>query len=104
MEYGAIDLHMKKSQVRIVEEDGTVAWKGRIDTRRDAFEGVFGARARMRVLLESSTESEWVAQTLEGLGHEVVVADPNYAPMYGTRNRRIKTDARDVTAMARPIG
>jgi transposase len=40
-----------------------------------------------------------VAQCLEGLGHEVIVADPNYAPMYGQRNRRIKTDTRDVTAL-----
>lgn len=100
MEYGAIDLHMKKSQVRIVDEKGSVVWKGRIDTRRDAFAKVFGDRPRMRILVESSTESEWVAQTLEGLGHEVVVADPNYAPMYGTRNRRIKTDERDVTALS----
>jgi transposase len=100
MEYGAIDLHMKKSQIRIVDEEGSIAWKGRIDTRRGAFEKVFGDRPRMRILLESSTESEWVAQTLEGLGHEMVVADPNYAPMYGSRNRRIKTDERDVTAMS----
>ena len=99
MEYGAIDLHMKKSQVRIVREDGSVVWTGRIDTRREAFAKVFRPRPRMRILLESSTESEWVAQTLEALGHEVVVADPNYAPMYGTRNRRVKTDDRDVTAM-----
>jgi hypothetical protein len=34
------------------------------------------------VLLESSTESEWIACILKGLGHEVVVADPNYEPMY----------------------
>jgi transposase len=30
----------------------------------------------------------------------VVVADPNYAPMYGTLRRRIKTDGRDVAALA----
>jgi transposase len=100
MEYGAIDLHMKKSQVRIVTADGSVVWKGRIDTRREAFAKVFGPRPRMRILVESSTESEWVAQTLEALGHEAVVVDPNYAPMYGTRNRRIKTDERDVTALS----
>lgn len=100
MNYGAIDLHMKKSQVRIVREDGSIIWKGRIDTRRQAFEQVFHDRPRMRILVESSTESEWVAHTLEGLGHEAVVVDPNYAPMYGTRNRRIKTDERDVTALA----
>jgi transposase len=99
MEYGAIDLHMKKSHIRIVTEDGSVVWKGRVETRREAFAKVFGGRARMRILVESSTESEWVAQTLEGLGHEAVVVDPNYAPMYGTRNRRIKTDERDVTAL-----
>lgn len=54
----------------------------------------------MRILLESSTESEWVAQYLEALGHEVVVADPNYAAMYGDRSRRVKTDKRDVAALA----
>src|ERR1700682_4941667 len=41
----------------------------------------------MKVLLESSTESEWAARALEELGHEVIVADPNFAPMYATRNK-----------------
>ena len=36
-----------------------------------------------------------MARLLEELGHEVVVADPNYAPMYAQRSRRIKTDKRD---------
>jgi transposase len=72
----------------------------RIATRRDRFTWVFGARPAMRILLETGTESEWVAQHLESLGHEVVVADPNYAPMYGERTRRIKTDKRDVAALA----
>jgi transposase len=40
-----------------------------------------------------------VACHLEGLGQEVIVADPNYAPMYGGRSRRIKTDQRDVAAL-----
>jgi hypothetical protein len=53
----------------------------------------------MRILLEASTESEWVAQHLETLDHEVTDADPNYAPMYGQRSRRVKTDRRDVAAL-----
>ena len=57
-------------------------------------------RAPLRVVVESSTESEWVAQCLERCGHEVVVADPNYALMYGHRGRHIKTDRRDVAALA----
>jgi transposase len=53
----------------------------------------------MRILLEASTEREWVAQPLETLGHEVVVADPTFAPMYSERSRRVKTDRRDVAAL-----
>jgi transposase len=30
----------------------------------------------------------------------VVVADPNFTAMYGHRRRRVKTDRRDVTALA----
>jgi transposase len=100
MEYGAIDLHMKNSAVRIVDETGEVVVRERIATTREALVTCFGGRAPLRILLESSTESEWVAQVLEELGHAVVVADPHYAPMYGTRTRRIKTDERDVTALA----
>jgi transposase len=29
-------------------------------------------------VIEASTDSEWVARCLEGLGHEVIVADPNF--------------------------
>lgn len=100
MEYGAIDLHKVKSQIRIVREDGSVVHESRVMTSRGEFARVCGARPRLRILLESSTESEWVAQALEGLGHEVIVADPNYLPMYGSRSRKIKTDRRDVAALA----
>jgi transposase len=36
---------------------------------------------------------------LEALGREVIVADPNFAPMYATRDKRIKTDKRDARAL-----
>ena len=99
MEYGAIDLHKKESQVRIVSEGGKVMDR-RILTTRDRLTAVFGGRPPMRILVEASTESEWVAQHLESLGHEVVVADPNYAAMYARRSRRVKTDQRDAAALA----
>lgn len=100
MEYGAIDLHTRRSQIRMIDEQESVILDRRIDTTRAEFDRVFGGRPRMRILLESSTESEWVAQHLESLGHEVIVADPNYAPMYGSRSRKVKTDRRDVAALA----
>jgi transposase len=100
MDYGAIDLHTRHSQIRIVSEEGAVVFERRIDTTRAALAAVFAGRAPLPILLESSTESEWVAQALEALGHAVIVADPNYAAMYGTRSRKVKTDKRDVAALA----
>jgi transposase len=99
MEYGAIDLHKQESQIRIVTTNGQVNDQ-RIATTRERLTHVFWGRPRMRILLEASTESEWVAQHLEAMGHEVIVADPNYGPMYGHRSRRIKTDRHDVMALS----
>lgn len=100
MEYGAIDLHARRSQIRIVDERGSLVLDRRVDTTRDGLGHIFRERARLRVLVESSTHSEWVALYLEELGHDVIVADPNYAAMYGARSRRIKTDRRDAAALA----
>jgi transposase len=99
MAYGAIDLHKKESQIRIVTDSGEVLDR-RIVTTRDRLTAMFWGRPPMRILLEAATESEWVAQHLETLGHEVIVADPNFTPMYGHRSRRVKTDRRDVAALA----
>jgi len=98
MDYAAIDLHKTASQIRIIANGETVDC--RIPTTRDRLRTTFEGRARMRILLEAATESEWVAQLLETIGHEVIVADPNYTPMYGERSRRVKTDRRDVVALA----
>ena len=99
MAYGAIDLHKKESQIRIVMDNGDVLDR-RIATSRDRFTAMFWGRPPMRIVMEAATESEWVAQHLEALGHDVIVADPNFAPMYGHRSRRIKTDRRDAAALA----
>jgi transposase len=100
MEYGAIDLHLRHRQVRIVRADGSVVLDRRIGTTPEGLPTGFGGRARMRVIVETGTESEWVAQTVAACGHEVMVVDPNYTLMYGTRQRRVKTDRRDVAALA----
>ena len=53
MEYGAIDLHLKKSLIRIVDGDGVVVLDRTIATTRAVLTQVFGGRAPLRVLLES---------------------------------------------------
>lgn len=99
MDHIGMDLGKKDSQIAILTEDGEVI-DLRIRTERDRLVDVFARRPAATILVEASTESEWVARCLEGLGHEVIVADPNYAPMYAQRTRRVKTDRRDARALA----
>jgi len=98
MEYVGIDRHKKESQICLLTEAGEVIER-RIRTEPQRFAEVLGGRPRARILVEASTESEWVARCLEALGHEVVVVDPNFAPMYATRTRKVKTDRRDARAL-----
>jgi transposase len=100
MVYGAIDLHMRFSQIRIIDGEGTVLRERRVVTTRERLVEACGGCGPLRLVLETGTESEWVAQALEAAGHEVIVADPNYAPMYGDWQRKVKTDRRDVAALA----
>src|SRR5215208_8438483 len=99
MEHIGIDVHKNSCQVCVLTEGGGLVER-RIKTDREHIHQLFGTRPPARILIESSTESEWVARLLEELGHEVIVADPNFAPMYATRSRRVKTDRRDARALA----
>ena len=99
MDHIGIDVHKKDSQICIVVEGGELI-EQRVPTQPRRFAETLGDRPRARIVLEASTESEWVARCLEELGHEVIVADPNFAPMYATRTREVKTDHRDARALA----
>jgi transposase len=98
MEKVGIDVHKVATQVCVLTENGEYE-EQRIRTDRDALSSFFAERPRARILLEAATESEWVARHLESLGHEVIVADPNFAPMYASRSRKVKTDKRDARAL-----
>jgi transposase len=93
-----LDLHKRESQLCIGHDDGRIEER-RIATARDRFAAALSGICGARILLESSTESEWVARHLESLGHEAIVADPNFAPMYATRSRRTKSDKRDARTL-----
>ena len=93
-----LDLHKRECQLCTLTEAGEIV-EQRIATTRERLTAVLGNRPPPRILLEASTESEWVARHLESLGHEVIVADPNFAPMYATRRRGVKTDRRDARTL-----
>src|SRR5215210_6149618 len=99
MDFIGFDLGKVSSQVCVITEDGELLER-RIKTDREHISELLGRRPLARILIESGTESEWVARHLEELGHEVVVADPNFASMYATRSRKVKTDKRDARTLA----
>jgi transposase len=99
MDHVGIDVHKVASQICVIAEGGELIER-RVRTDPSRFAEVLGDRPRARILIEASTDSEWVARCLEELGHEVIVADPNFAPMYATRHRKVKTDRRDARALA----
>ena len=95
-----IDLHKMESQICVISGTGEVLEERRVATRRDALEKALASWPGAQVLIEACNESEWVARHLEHCGHVVVVADPNYTPMYGHRHHGYKTDRRDANALA----
>ncbi|MGH7334393.1 MAG: IS110 family transposase [Candidatus Rokuibacteriota bacterium] len=99
MDHIGIDGHKRESQICILAEGGELIER-RIRTEPERFTAVLGGRPRARIVIEASTDREWVARCLESLGHEVIVADPNFAPMDATRPRKVKTDRRDARARA----
>jgi transposase len=98
MDYCGFDLAKVSSQICLRTADGQLVER-RMKTTREELSRFFSERPRTRILLEAATESEWVAQHLEGMGHEVIVGDPNFAPMYSTLSKKIKTDKRDARAL-----
>src|SRR5829696_8585604 len=99
MDFIGFDLGKVSSQVCILTEDGELIER-RIKTDREHISELLGSRPPARLLIEASTESEWIARHLEALGHEVIIADTNFAPMYATRSRKVKTDKRDARTLA----
>ena len=97
-----LDLHKRESQLCILTGGGELV-EQRIPTTRAHFTTALARYAGARVLVEASTESEWVARHLEALGHTVIVADPGFAPMYATRSSRVKTDKRDARTLCEAL-
>jgi hypothetical protein len=63
-----MDVHKQETQVCLEDAEGAVVREQRIRTTRERLTALVGGRPRARILLEAATESEWVAQHLEGLG------------------------------------
>ena len=71
-----MDLGDRTSHFCVLDEDGTVVERGKVQTTREGLRKRFEERNRMRIALEVGTHSAWVSRLLKELGHEVLVANP----------------------------
>ncbi len=70
-----IDLGDRWSHYCLLDQDGEVMETGKIRTREKDLREYFEVHKRMRVAMECGTHSPWISRLLEGLGHEVIVAN-----------------------------
>lgn len=75
-----------------------VVAEGTVKTTAKGLERLLGATKRSRVVLEVGKHSPWMRETIEDLGHEVVVANPRKMPQISRSSR--KTDRNDAKILA----
>ena len=70
-----VDIGDKRSYVRLVGLDGELLEEVKVPTRPAAIEKYFRSWPRLRVVLESGGQTNWIRRLIAELGHEVMVAD-----------------------------
>jgi len=97
-----LDLGDRSSRYCVLDQAGEIALEQEVETRREALQKRFGALAGSRIALEAGTHSGWVARLLEGLGHEVIVANPRHIPLLTMHSAKSdELDARTLARLAR---
>jgi hypothetical protein len=79
MDHFGIDVHKRESQICILA-DGDEIVEQRIRTEPERFAAVLGSRPHARLLIEASTDSEWVARCLEALRRALLASTAPASP------------------------
>jgi transposase len=97
-----MDLGDRTSHFCVLDEDGRVVERSKIQTTREGLRKRFEERSRMRIALEAGTHSPWVSRLLKELGHEVLVANPRKTRLiYQNRGKQDPVDAEALARIAR---
>jgi len=97
-----LDLGDRSSAYCILDEQGEVLLRETLPTTQAGMGQVFAGMARCRIALEVGTHSPWVSRYLNGLGHEVIVANAREVA-YITRStgKNDRVDAEKLARLAR---
>lgn len=98
MDHCGLDLGRKSSRYCILDERRQLVREGPVRNTPVHLGAVFRGRAPMRVVIEATTQSFWVAEQLAELGHDVRVVDPNRTKAIGAS--LIKHDRLDARILA----
>jgi transposase len=93
-----IDLHRRRSQIAIIDQDGQLTLSKRIPTGRETFTELLGDPDGTQVALEATYGWEWLAELLEDAGFDVHLAHPLRTRAIAAA--RVKTDAVDAKTLA----
>ena len=97
-----MDLGDKTSRYCVLNGPGEVTQEGSVTTTKKGMLQVFGSRKRCRIVIEVGTHSPWVSRLLQGMGHEVIVANARQVKLISQSSRKDdKVDARTLARLAR---
>jgi transposase len=98
MDHIAIDLGGRESQICIRTSDGRIVDEQRMATR--SLKAFLAKRPRSRVIMETCSESLFVADAAKELGHDVCVVPATLVRTLGVGARRTKNDRRDAQVLS----
>ena len=93
------DLGDRFSEVCVLDAAGAVVDRSRVRTTQQGLEKYLARFERACVVIEVGVHSRWVAELVEGSGHQVVIANPRQVRLIW--QRRTKTDRSDALLLAR---
>lgn len=98
-----LDLGDKYSYLCVLDTNsGELVEEGRLRTTPEDLRRRFDSEEQLQVAIEVGTHSSWVNRILEGLGHEVLVANPRKTRLiYGDKRKTDKLDAQKLARLAR---
>jgi hypothetical protein len=100
--YIGIDLGDKTSNYCFLDTEAGIVAEGRVGTTQEEIQVCFSSVPRSRIAVEVGTHSPWVAALLEGLGHDVYIANPRrMESIHKNKRKNDKVDARTLARLVR---
>jgi transposase len=93
-----VDLHRRRSQIAIIDEQGELTLQKRVPTGRETIVELLGEPDGTHVAMEATYGWEWLAELLEEAGFDVHLAHPLRTRAIAAA--RVKTDAVDARTLA----